>query len=71
MNEHEFLDKLNAAVSNLNDILDELSEKNVFVSLGMYGQETSSGFNNTRSVVINDVVRTLKPLPKVHSRRWG
>lgn len=71
MNEQEFLDKLNAAVSNLNNVLDELSEKNVFVSLGMYGQETSSGFNNTRSVVINDVVRTLKPLPKGHPRRWG
>lgn len=71
MNEQEFLNELNAAVSNLNNVLDELSEKNVFVSLGMYGQETSSGFNNTRSVVINDVVRTLKPLPKGHPRCWG
>lgn len=71
MNEQEFLDKLNVAVSNLNNVLDEFSEMNVFVSLGMYGQETSSGFNNTSCVVINDIVRTLKPLPKGHPRRWG
>lgn len=67
MNEQELADKLETAVDNLNSVLDELAKNNIYANLGMYGQETSSGFVSSRSVVNRGTVKALKPMEiKLH-----
>lgn len=62
MNDQELVAKLKTAVDNLNSVLDELDKNDIYASLGVYGQETSSGFVSSRSVINHGVVKVLKPL---------
>lgn len=62
MNEQELVVKLKTAVDNLNSVLDELAKNDIYVNLGAYGQETSSGFVSSRSVVNHGIVKVLKPM---------
>ena len=62
MNEQELVTKLKAAVDNLNSVLDELAKNDIYTNLGVYGQETSSGFVSSRSVVNHGMVKVLKPI---------
>ena len=62
MNEQELVGKLKTAVDNLNSVLDELAKNDIYASLGVYGQETSSGFVSSRSVVNHGMVKVLKPM---------
>lgn len=61
MNEQELVTKLKAAVDNLNSVLDELAENDIYANLGIYGQDSSSGFVSSRSVINQGVVKVLKP----------
>lgn len=62
MNEQELADKLKTAVDNLNSVLDELAKNDIYANLGVYGQETASGFVSSRSVVNHGIVKVLKPM---------
>lgn len=62
MNEQELADKLKTAVDNLNSVLDELAKNDIYANLGVYGQETTSGFVSSRSVVNHGIVKVLKPM---------
>lgn len=59
MNEQELVVKLKTAVDNLNSVLDELAKNDIYANLGVYGQETSSGFVSSRSVINQGVVKVL------------
>ena len=62
MNEQELADKLKTAVDNLNSVLDELAKNDIYANLGVYAQETTSGFVSSRSVVNHGIVKVLKPM---------
>nr|DAO81159.1 MAG TPA: hypothetical protein [Caudoviricetes sp.] len=62
MNEQDLVVKLKSAVDNLNSVLDELAKNDIYANLGVYGQETSSGFVSSRSVINQGVVKVLKPV---------
>lgn len=67
MNEQELVAKLKTAVDNLNSILEELGKFDIYTNLGLYGQQSSSGFNRTFKVEITD---TVKRLNKIEKPKW-
>lgn len=67
MNEQELADKLKTAVDNLNSVLEELEKFDIYTNLGLYGQQSSSGFNRTFKVEITD---TVKRLNKIEKSKW-
>ena len=64
MNEQELVDKLKTAVDNLNSVLEELEKSGIYTNLGLYGQQSSSGFNRTFKVEITDTVKRLNEIEK-------
>lgn len=68
MNEQELVAKLKTAVDNLNSVLEELEKFDIYTNLGLYGQQSSSGFNRTFKVEITDTVKRLNKIEK--SRLW-
>lgn len=67
MNEQELVAKLKTAVDNLNSVLEELEKFDIYTNLGLYGQQSSSGFNRTFKVEITD---TVKRLNKIEKSKW-
>ena len=67
--EQELLAKLYKTVNELNAVLEGLEKFDVYTNLGLYGQQSSSGFNRTIKVEITDIVKRLNKIEK--SRLWG
>lgn len=67
MNDQELVVKLKTAVDNLNSVLEELEKSDIYTNLGLYGQQSSSGFNRTFKVEITD---TFKRLNKIEKSKW-
>ena len=61
MNEQELVDLLKTKVDELNKTIDELAEKDIFVNLQIYGTESTSIFNASRSVVMCETLKVLRP----------
>ena len=66
MNEQELVAKLKTAVDNLNSVLEELEKFDIYTNLGLYGQQSSSGFNRTFKVEITDTVKRLNKLKNLN-----
>nr|DAK94076.1 MAG TPA: hypothetical protein [Caudoviricetes sp.] len=66
--EQELLAKLYKTVNELNAVLEELEKFDVYTNLGLYGQQSPSGFNRTIKIEITDTVKRLNKIEK--SRLW-
>ena len=66
MNEQELVAKLKTAVDNLNSVLEELEKFDIYTNLGLYGQQSSSGFNRTFKVEITDTVKRLNKIENLN-----
>lgn len=66
MNEQELVAKLKTAVDNLNSVLEELGKFDIYTNLGLYGQQSSSGFNRTFKVEITDTVKRLNKIENLN-----
>lgn len=66
MLEQELLNKLYKTVNELNAVLEELEKFDIHTNLGLYGQQSSSGFNRTFKVEITDTVKRLNKIENLN-----